>query len=537
MVSAVAAAGLLAAVYAVVAHLVNQRVPDSYMVRTSLAPPQRRLPTPHRRWLLAAQDEEFHVRQTQQYCGGDFVTWDPMITTFPGLYFAAVGALTPAASLSARPLPSLCSAPALRLLNLAFGLGTFFCCVDILRSLDGSAGPTAPEQPAYNRFKQLKKARSSPPAPQRSKAEEGGTEAGAEAGASDEGGAVRGALLLSLCPLHFFFAFLFYTDGGANCLVLLAYALALRRRPWASAFAGACSVGFRQTNIVWCGFICCTIMARLLDARLPTGSSAPAAGSSAAPLVALRRYVAGAWSCKGPLLVAIGPFLGLAAAFIWFLKVNGGVVVGDRTAHAPVLHLPQLCYFAVFTFGLLAPFQLAASGLATVASMWKGGRRRELLAGAVCVLGAAVYAVRYHTHAHKYLLADNRHYTFYVWKLFFRREGTVGRLLPYAACPVYALLGWFVALDLWKAERAQHPLWLLLYAVCTTLVLVPAELLEGRYFVLPFFMAALHSPAFGRAKMQAFPLLLSAAVNAATLYLFLFRPFTWPDGSTARFMW
>ena len=47
----------------------------------------------------------------------------------------------------------------------------------------------------------------------------------------------------------------------------------------------------------------------------------------------------------------------------------------------------------------------------------------------------------------------------------------------------------------------------------------------------------LHSPAFGRAKMQAFPLLLSAAVNAATLYLFLFRPFTWPDGSTARFMW
>ena len=56
-----------------------------------------------------------------------------------------------------------------------------------------------------------------------------------------------------------------------------------------------------------------------------------------------------------------------------------------------MLHLPQLCYFAVFTFGLLAPFPLAASGLATVASMWNGGRRRELLAGTVCVLGAVVY--------------------------------------------------------------------------------------------------------------------------------------------------
>jgi hypothetical protein len=49
---------------------------------------------------------------------------------------------------------------------------------------------------------------------------------------------------------------------GANGTVLLAYALALRRRLWLSALAGAVAVGFRQTNIVWCAFICCTAMAR-----------------------------------------------------------------------------------------------------------------------------------------------------------------------------------------------------------------------------------------------------------------------------------
>jgi hypothetical protein len=27
------------------------------------------------------------MRSCVQYCSGDFVTWDPMITTFPGLYF------------------------------------------------------------------------------------------------------------------------------------------------------------------------------------------------------------------------------------------------------------------------------------------------------------------------------------------------------------------------------------------------------------------------------------------------------------------
>lgn len=33
---------------------------------------------------------------TQRYCAGDFVTWDPKITTFPGLY--VLGAAYAAAS-------------------------------------------------------------------------------------------------------------------------------------------------------------------------------------------------------------------------------------------------------------------------------------------------------------------------------------------------------------------------------------------------------------------------------------------------------
>ena len=37
----------------------------------------------------AYMDEIFHVPQTQRFCRGDFKTWDPKITTFPGLYLAA----------------------------------------------------------------------------------------------------------------------------------------------------------------------------------------------------------------------------------------------------------------------------------------------------------------------------------------------------------------------------------------------------------------------------------------------------------------
>jgi hypothetical protein len=31
-------------------------------------------------------DEIFHIPQAQEYCQGNFRKWDPMITTFPGLY-------------------------------------------------------------------------------------------------------------------------------------------------------------------------------------------------------------------------------------------------------------------------------------------------------------------------------------------------------------------------------------------------------------------------------------------------------------------
>lgn len=43
------------------------------------------------------------------------------------------------------------------------------------------------------------------------------------------------------------------------------------------------------------------------------------------------------------------------AAFAVFLVVNGGIVVGDRGNHTPVLHIMQLPYLLLFTAGALAP--------------------------------------------------------------------------------------------------------------------------------------------------------------------------------------
>ena len=57
-----------------------------------------------------------------------------------------------------------------------------------------------------------------------------------------------------------------------------------------------------------------------------------------------------------------------------------------------------------------------------------------------------------------------------------------------------------------------------------------------RYFTVPFVLVLLHvpPPALWRLRLTAAAYLL---VDLAALHLFTMRPFTWPDGSVARFMW
>lgn len=57
-----------------------------------------------------------------------------------------------------------------------------------------------------------------------------------------------------------------------------------------------------------------------------------------------------------------------------------------------------------------------------------------------------------------------------------------------------------------------------------------------RYFTVPFLLLALHMrpPRPGQLAVMG---AAYAAVNAATIFAFLFWPYSWPDGSTARFMW
>ena len=436
-------------------------------------------------------DEPFHVPQARAFCAGRWGEWDGKITTFPGLYLAAVP-----------------YGRALHALGLA---GADPCGLAALRSLNAALAVLG-YGAVYGALAELH-----PRAPRRGLALQAGA--------------------LALFPPHFFFAFLFYTDVGSLAATVGAYWLSLRGRPRAAGAAAAAAVLFRQTNAVWVAFGLCAAVYDLMRPEWRRGGAeGTEKGGEARGLVedavgVLRL----AWAQKGRLAGRLWPLAAVVAGFMAFVAGNGGsIVVGDKAAHRPVPHLAQVPYFALFAAAALCPGPLLFRGRDLAARGWAAARRAGPARTALAVGAAAAavaWAVRGFTFAHPYLLADNRHYTFYAWRR--TLGGAHGPALRYLLVPAYLASG----ACLWALFTEGAPALLALaWALAAAATLVPAHLVEVRYFTPGFVLLCLHArpwrPAASACLAAAY-----LAVNLATLYVFLYRPFAWADGSTARFMW
>lgn len=306
------------------------------------------------------------------------------------------------------------------------------------------------------------------------------------------------------------------------------------------------------------------------------------------------------------LLAALSPYLTLLALFATFILWNGGVVLGDKSNHIATLHLPQLLYLwplitffswpHLYPYLLTLPFWLLTKtpGLNALETNLIF-RRRQLTPRPwlflLCTLLAAL-AVHYNTIIHPFTLADNRHYTFYIFRLLLRRPWT-----KYAVTPIYVACAWSsiqalgarpppsppsaapeaksttAALRAGEHPNGPHPLdlpngtlpaktsFVLIWLATSALQLVTAPLVEPRYFILPWMFWRLHLP-LQRSGLQVAAdapeeagtwrtwiagwdhrMLLETAwlatINLATCYIFLTWEFRWPQepGTTQRFMW
>ncbi|KAI1208341.1 glycosyltransferase family 59 protein [Annulohypoxylon truncatum] len=210
-----------------------------------------------------------------------------------------------------------------------------------------------------------------------------------------------------------------------------------------------------------------------------------------------------------------------------------------------------------------------------------------LLVGA---LAAAALIVKFNTIIHPFTLADNRHYMFYVFRYTILRAWWV----RYALVPVYVICGslcWGALQGEPASKYHGHPEWMqtpfdgptpaliprpqlsqppdlpdvfaslppptssvLILLLATALSLVTAPLVEPRYFILPWVFWRLLVPAHlgvpfaPEAEWRLMPALETIwflLINAATMFVFVTRPFYWkaPDGElldggrVQRFMW
>lgn len=442
-------------------------------------------------------DELFHMPQAKAYCEGNYTQWDPKITTLPGLYI-----------ISSLVLTSLdCSTYNLRLVNLIASCLNIFLFGSILKYV------------YFIENRQLK--------------------------------IVLQAVNLALLPPLYFFSHVFYTETLSLTFLLAFSRLCFSNQNKVLALLfGFGSVLMRQTNIAWIAMV---LGHKLLDiliksSRVFGNTYLTNVKLSKTSLIArdldnskLRRYyglndvyIALKYHIsKG--FVTVFKFLTLQdwlviishsillISFVAFLMVNGSIVLGDKTAHEVTIHLPQLLYFLLF-YGVFG-FPYVLFKLQSTVTMLL---RNKLIVVSLAIIMAAV--VHFDTVVHPYLLADNRHFTFYIWNRWFGKYN----FAIYATIPAYIFL-LFSLYDNLKDHNCIS--FLLPYTIILFSTLGLQKLIEIRYFLLPYIILRLR---FVRASFSIvlFEFLWYVGLNAAAFYIFFDKEVVWTDfDEVQRIIW
>ena len=332
--------------------------------------------------------------------------------------------------------------------------------------------------------------------------------------------------MIAQFPLLYFFAFLYYTDVGSTLFVLVTYYASLRSSHATAALAGIIAILFRQTNIVWLGFCCLVaVLGNLRKLGLVKNDDALHTQVWCA--------VTGCFKSFTSTLFIVFPYVGVLVGFVCFVVWNDGIVVGDRSSHQASLNLPQILYFVLFSmvFASFLVINYLLDLLSTVKSIWKRFSE-SVVVNLVCLIVlsvAMVAAVHYFTYQHLYLISDNRHFTFYIWRKVF----SCHPLAKYALVPVYLVSVLIMIRELsWK----RSTLWIAVFFACTAIVLVPQKLLEFRYFIVPYLLFRLNLRASTWLQLIVEGLVYTA-VNASTIWIFLRRTHTQNGLPGQRIMW
>ena len=288
------------------------------------------------------------------------------------------------------------------------------------------------------------------------------------------------ALLIVLLPNLLIFFGLYYTDGGSVLCCLLAHWALIKKRIWLFMLTALVSLTFRQTNIVW------------------------VAGFSIADRICneVKGDLKLLWKKRAFYYKDLILSLSLLLIFAVGVYFNGGIALGDKQSHSASLHFVQFFYcttlIAIFCWPLLIK---SVSELRVVPF---------LIVSLLCFV-----SVRYGTIVHPYLVADNRHWTNFIWRRALKHE-----FVRYALVPIHSISLLIIS----DVLIQRGILWVLGYFITCAIVLIPSPLIEPRYYLLPlvFFILNCKIPSRKWLLLQFFVFL---CINAFIIGMFLYRPF------------
>ncbi|CAO3658524.1 unnamed protein product [Umbelopsis vinacea] len=244
----------------------------------------------------------------------------------------------------------------------------------------------------------------------------------------------------------------------------------------------------------------------------------------------IQSLVTNAITNLGKLIPRLMTYILSALLFGSFIYWNKGIVLGDHTAHVAGLHFPQLFYYVSFLTFFALPFMVDAKIMKSMVKQLQSVSPVRILSAAAIGSGI-LYLVHNHTYEHPYLLADNRHYSFYLWRKLYKRHWSVRYLLT----PVYMACSWICYVI---SAPSFTFLFLLAYIAATALTLVPSPLLEFRYFIIPFYVFLVHIRVPSKVSSLV-AIAVYLCINAWTIWMFLHKGFIWDSeiGRVQRFIW
>lgn len=354
-------------------------------------------------------------------------------------------------------------------------------------------------------------------------------------------------------PLLSSFYTLYYTDVWSTVLITssLSTAVALpfgeTRSVKISAILGLISVFFRQTNIIWNIFILVLVIERRAITQKNFTSSF---------LNNCIKFLIQFFEDFNEFTL---PYLINLFLFFVFVIYNRGITLGDKENHVAGLHIAQVFYCLTFLTVFSTPLWLSHVRLRSYFS-------RYLYLPILVFIEFLIIAffIRFFTVVHPFLLADNRHYTFYIWrKIINLRWYTKYFMVPVYHFSIYAVIQQLIAnaflFDSITELPFKHPADLPLKPTgisiitllgCIFLTIVPSPLFEPRYYIIPyiFFRLFVSVPyetffkgeSISDITLRRLKLELSffLVIDIATLCIFIFYTFSW-DTETAlqRIIW